>query len=387
MDSAPGNGNENRISDGEWLLPDEAEAPWRPFGRYRRHLATTSIVGLMILVIAVGPPHVSPPSSRAALPPIDRQLLWLPVSPEQDPLAVRIRAFDWSGQPVGTLAPPCRAPCSFAPSPDGQRVLIAEQPPLGVPPIPGSVYDARGRRVGTMTDPSARWADDSRHLCLMRPAGAPASATPTNSQAELDIIDPERGQDQLVATVTGVTSPSTPAFWDLLACSVKSDRAVLALSEREAVHDIRVVQLSTGRLLYARDDLAPGASCGCPIAEIEVAPNADMAAENLVGGGAQILRFSTGATFSWPASAGGSNRILGISWRGQRALTAAGIYDVSSGRLIWPATVVSVAIVASRPDSEDLLLYLAGPNGSAAREVIVKGDGGSIPIDKVGQAA
>jgi len=49
--------------------------------------------------------------------------------------------------------------------------------------------------------------------------------------------------------------------------------------------------------------------------------------------------------------------------------------------------VVSVAIVASRPDSEDLLLYLAGPNGSAAREVIVKGDGGSIPIDKVGQAA
>ena len=158
--------------DAEWLLPDEAETSRRLFQRFRPHLVTISTLGLLILVIAIGPPSVTRPSSTAALPPIDRQLLWLPISPEQDPLAVRLRALDWSGHQLGTLALPCRAPCSFAPSPDGQRVLIAERQAQGERPTPGTVYDAHGRRVGTITDPTASWADDSRHLCLMRATGA-----------------------------------------------------------------------------------------------------------------------------------------------------------------------------------------------------------------------
>jgi hypothetical protein len=346
------------------------------------------MLGLLVLVIAIGPPSVVSPSSTAALPPIDRQLLWLPISPEQDPLVVRLRAFDWSGDQLGALTLPCRAPCSFAPSPDGQRVLIAEQPAQGERPTPGAVYDARGRRVGTIADPTARWADDSRHLCLMRATGAPASAPATSSQVELDILDPERGQNRVVASVAGVSSPSAPAFWDLLACSIKSDRAVLALSEQQGVHDIRVVQLSTGRTLYARDDLAPGASCGCPVASIWAAPNADIAAENLVGGGAQIVSFSTGVTTPWSSGIRGSDEILGLSWRGQRALTAAGVVEMSSGRMIWSvSSATSVAIVASRPDNEDLLLYVAGPNGIPASEVIVQGDGRSIVINKISAVA
>jgi hypothetical protein len=376
------------VSDEEWLLPDEAETSRRLFQRFRPHLVTISMLGLLILVIAIGTPSVTRPSSGAALPPIDRQLLWLPVSPEQDPLAVHLRAFDWNGEQLGTLAFPCPAPCSFAPSPDGQRVLIAERLAVGERPTPGTVYDARGRRVGTISDPTARWADDSRHLCLLRAAGAPANGPPTSNQAELDILDPERGQDRVVASVDGVSSPSAPASWDLLACSAKSDRAVLALSEQQGVHDIRVVRLSTGRTLYARDDLAPGASCGCPVASMEAAPNGDIVAENLVGGGAQIVSFSTGVTTPWSYGARGSDEILGLSWRGQRALTSTGIFDTSSGRLVWPAaSAASVAIIASRPASEDLLLYLAGPNGSAAREVIVRGDGSSIAIGNVGQVA
>ena len=374
--------------DAEWLLPDEAETSRRLFQRFRPHLVTISTLGLLILVIAMGPPSVTRPSSTAALPAIDRQLLWLPISPEQDPLAVRLRALDWSGQELGTLALPCRAPCSFAPSPDGQRVLIAERQAQGERPTPGTVYDAHGRRVGTITDPTASWADDSRHLCLMRATGAPASAPATTSQVELDILDPERGQDRVVASVAGVSSPAAPAFWDLLACSLRSDRAVLAFSEQQAVHDIRVLQLSTGRTLYARDDLAPGASCGCPIASIEATANADAAAENLVGGGAQIVSFSTGVTTPWSSGATGSDEILGLSWRGQRALTSAGIFETSSGRLVWrAASAASVAIIASRPESEDLLLYLAGPNGTASREVIVLEDGRSLLINNVIPAA
>jgi hypothetical protein len=374
--------------DAEWLLPDEAETSRRLFQRFRPHLVTISMLGLLVLVIAIGPPSVVSPSSTAALPPIDRQLLWLPISPEQDPLVVRLRAFDWSGDQLGAVTLPCRAPCSFAPSPDGQRVLIAEQPAQGERPTPGAVYDARGRRVGTIADPTARWADDSRHLCLMRATGTPASAPATSSQVELDILDPEHGQDRVVASVSGVSSPSAPAYWDLLACSIKSDRAVVALSEQQGVHDIRVMQLSTGRTLYARDDLAPGASCGCPVASIWAAPNADIAAENLAGGGAQIVRFSTGVTTPWSSGASGSDEILGLSWHGQRALTSTGIFETSSGRLVWSAaSAASVAIGASRPGSEDLLLYLAGPNGSAAREVIVLEDGRSLLINNVIPAA
>jgi hypothetical protein len=216
----------------------------------------------------------------------------------------------------------------------------------------------------------------------MRATGAAASAPATSSQVELDILDPENGQDRFVARVTGVSSESAQAFWDLLACSLRSDRAVLAFSEQQGVHDIRVMQLSTGRTLYARDDLAPGASCGCPVASMWAAPNADIAAENLVGGGAQIVRFSTGVTTRWSTGARRSDEILGLSWHGQRALTSTGIFETSTGRLVWSATsAASVAIVAIRPDSEDLLLYLAGPNGIPASEVIVQGDGRSIPIN------
>jgi hypothetical protein len=201
------------------------------------------------------------------------------------------------------------------------------------------------------------------------------------SHAELDLIDPESGQLGLVASVAGVKSLSAPAFWELVACSLTSDRAVVGFSERQALHSVRVLQLSTGRTLYARDDLTVGAVCGCSVANMFVSPDANVAIENLVGGGVQRRSLLTGDTARWPSSWAGPDGVLGLSWRGRLALTSKGIIDVTSGRLAWRLSPgVSVRLLATRPGSDDLILYIAGNNRPTATEVIVQGDGRSIPI-------
>jgi hypothetical protein len=301
--------------------------------------------------------------------------------PEQDPLAVHLKAFDWSGRQVGELVLPCRAPCSFEASPDGQRLLVSERPAQGEPPAPGTIYDAHGRHVGTIANPAAIWADDSPHICLLRPTDSVVGPLSMTSHAELDLIDPESGQLGLVASVAGVKSLSAPAFWELVACSLTSDRAVVGFSERQALHSVRVLQLSTGRTLYARDDLTVGAVCGCSVANMFVSPDANVAIENLVGGGVQRRSLLTGDTARWPSSWAGPDGVLGLSWRGRLALTSKGIIDVTSGRLAWRLSPgVSVRLLATRPGSDDLILYIAGNNRPTATEVIVQGDGRSIPI-------
>src|SRR4029077_6125637 len=90
-------------------------------------------------------------------------------------------------------------------------------------------------------------------------------------------------------------SPGSFGYWEVLACSVRSNRVVVAFADRETVHDLRVVQLSTGRTLYTRDDLVAGGTCGCPIAYMVVNPNAGIAIENLVGGGIQLRSRRRGA--------------------------------------------------------------------------------------------
>src|ERR1700693_843278 len=378
---------EERLNDAEWLAPDQAGlSPWRRFQKHRPLLVNALLLAFVIVVVAIGSPSVRPGSTTAISipvgpPPADRQLLWFAVLPEQDPLTVHLQALDWGGRQVGRLVLPCRGPCSFEASPDGQRLLVSERPAQGEPATPGVVYDAHGRQVGTIADPAAIWADDSRHLCLLRPTDSVASPPAIISRAELDLIDPGGGQARVVASVAGIKSPSAPAFWELVACSFTSDRAVGGFSEQQALPDVRVLELSTGRTLYARDDLAPGAICGCSVANMYVSPDAHVAIENIVGGGVQIRSLSTGTTGRWRPTSGGPGEVLGLSWRGHIALISKGTIDVTSGRVVWRVTPgASVGVLASRPGSADLLLYLAGNNGAPATEVIVRADGTSIPI-------
>ena len=380
-------GDGRRPTDEDWLDPNQGGPPLAALLQERRGFFLRPLaLALAIVVLLIGLGRTSnsrTPSDRFPVgpPPDDRQLLWFALSTEADPFAVRVQAFDWSGHRLGALTLPCQGPCSFAASPDGQRLLVYEQLPKDQPPVAGIVYDVNGRRLGTLANPSAIWADDSRHLCQLSGSDHPARPESSSGRAYLLIADPYQGQARFVASVARLSASSDPAYWELLACSITADRAVVAISDQGGLHDLRVVQLSTGRTVYTRDDLPPGARCGCAVASLVVAADAAMAVENLVTGNVQLRKFSTGFAASWPSGSVMPGPILGLSWQGRRALTAAGIIDLSTGRILWRApSPFSASLIARRPGSDDLLVSLSWPSGIVAREVIVQGDGRQIPL-------
>jgi hypothetical protein len=369
--------------DDEWLNPDQPGRSLRTlFRQHRRPLSNAVGIALLATVVLLGAatgPGVG--YGRVGPPPADRQLLWFAGSPTEDPHAVHLLAIDWNGVQLGTLTLPCRGPCSFSASPDGQRLLVYELPAQGEPPTTGMLYDPQGRRIGSLVDPFGMWADDSRHLCVLRGIDAPSIPPPTASHAELEIVDPEAGKARVVAGLMGINSPGSFGAWEVLACSVRSNRVVVAIADRETVHDLRVVQLSTGRTLYTRDDLVAGGSCGCPIRYMVVNPSAGIAIENLVGGGIQLRDLRTGATSAWQPGSAEPGPVFGLSWRGGRVLVQSGIIELNSGRHLWRApSPTNVGLITSRPESDDVLVYISAPNLATVREVIVQSDGRSIPL-------
>lgn len=373
------------FGDDEWLPPDESgPAPWRRLARPFRVLLPATVVLLAAVGLSSGAASRTPLAATVSgAPALDRQLLWFARSLDTDALALHLRAIDWHGTPIGTLTIPCRGPCSFAAAPDGERLLVYEQEPRGEPSIPGTVYDAQGRKVGTVPDPPATWADDSRHLCKLRPT---AQTTPSGpSEAFLEVIDPAHGVGRLVASIGGANNPSAVGFWAVLACSATTDRAVVAFSERSGIHNVRVIQLSTGEVLYRRDDLLPGGHCGCPVVDMAVSANGELAVENLNDGRVRLRDLITGATGAWPLGdrARGSGPVLTLSWHGRLAITSDGVIDVRSGRFVWrPPSYAFAGPGLPRPGADDLLLYQSNRDATSGgpRDIIVQADGQFIEL-------
>lgn len=375
-------GPEPRFADEEWLQPDHSGRSLRETFRERRQFfirtsAFALLIGIVILA-ALAPPAMLNSQLIVGPPPTDRQLLWFPVDRPMNALAVRLQAVDWAGHQVGRVSLPCRGPCSFAASPDGQRLLVFEVPARGEPPIAGMLYEARGTWIRTVAEPSARWADDGRHLCWLRERTV-TTWTPFSSYADLVVAD-DKGEIRTVATVAGTSAPADPGFWDLAVCGVIADRAMLVFVGQNAVHDVIVLELSTGRTIYARHDLASGGVCGCPVASTVAAPSADVAVENMAAGSIQLLDLATGTTVP-SIGTSVSGPLHRLSWRGNLALIPAGIIDVRTGRMEWvPPPPLIPSLAAARPQSDDVLIDLFGPNGVGDSVVIVRGDGKEIRL-------
>jgi hypothetical protein len=112
-----------------------------------------------------------------------------------------------------------------------------------------------------------------------------------------------------------------------------------------------------------------------------VNPSAGIAIENLVGGGIQLRDLRTGATSAWQPGSAEPGPVFGLSWRGGRVLVQSGIIELNSGRHLWRApSPTNVGLITSRPESDDVLVYISAPNLATVREVIVQSDGRSIPL-------
>jgi hypothetical protein len=316
-------------------------------------------------------------------PPGNTQLLWLSRNEEQVPDAVRLRAFDWNGSEVGTLALPCQAPCGIQASPDGGRILvsqlgqIARQVPGGSTVYVedgGTVFDSIGRRIGSVAggvpNLAVTWADDSRHLCVAHGLKAPGAA----GTVQLDLVDPTASVSRAVMTFVA----SAPVFTQVLACSPSSDRAVLVrLSDGCAGQELKVVQLSSGRMVFAHTYPSTRNVCaGSPV----VTHDGAVAFDPTATGSTVVRDLTTGWVEPLATGSHASVDVSGLSWSGRRLVTTAGVIAAGKGYLWKVRPGEMIAFVAARPQSDDVFVLLSRASGAGNQRVIVRSDGSEISV-------
>jgi hypothetical protein len=187
--------------------------------------------GLVTLAPDTPTPSLPPPVP----PPAGVDLLWATV-PGDD---TTIQAIDWSGKVLGRLTLPASRNQlgDVAPSPDGQRILISID-------SKDHVFSAQGRDLGQLPGESFykgfAWADDDTHFCGLR-------SGPTQYTSAQLVVTSLGARER---TVTAMHWPEGNGGARLLACSMKSDLAVLSvgLGDDSAGHivEYKVVRLSTG---------------------------------------------------------------------------------------------------------------------------------------------
>jgi hypothetical protein len=263
--------------------------------------------------------------------------LWQP--PPQSG-SYRLVALDWNGALAGTLyvSQPVRQ------NPDGSRLLFQD----------GTFVDAAGRVIGSpapsYTGPV--WADDGRHYCSIG-IGLPTGGTgPTGFWLETALAgSPGRR----------VAFLGSPAGTDLtvLACSTSNDRAVVADQGMPGFLSIRVIQLSTGRLLY-RHDYSPAPSLtvisshdGRYVAEVS----------NNGGDGTVLRRTADGVVVARL----GAVRVVAFSWDGMQVITAPPWGSSTSGAvdlLDWRRAAVLWHLTSAAGNNGQEVYALPRPNGS-----------------------
>lgn len=161
----------------------------------------------------------------------------VPVTYVQDPAqATRLIAFDWSGQPVGSITLPLHphsaAPVSWIASPDGSRLVVQSQDGTSE-----DVVTAQGQHIGSLPVPPGstpgdwqtyptRFADDNRTICQERDASTPADT----ASRTLWVIS---GGGAARTIAEAPRDAPQGLRWALDACSVRNDLAVFTAAHYE----------------------------------------------------------------------------------------------------------------------------------------------------------
>ncbi|MGA8361500.1 MAG: hypothetical protein WB793_07705 [Candidatus Dormiibacterota bacterium] len=355
----------------------------------QRSASLRVVVGLVLAAVAVGAlasvivyprqqPALTPqPPLNLAVttvqaPPAGQSLLWFRDSSVQGKFV--LRAVNWTGRVEGSLAVSCSV-CGVAASPDGQRLLIGDQSTPGRGPDQDRVFSASGKQLSVVDGFGAQWSDDSAHLCTLRAPVDGSASSQGASSVSLWMIDVANGAARSIASVStdaGVGQGS----WTLLSCSVGADRAVVAF-EADGVKALRVVQLSTGRIVFIGDGATVNPACMCPIGSVVVSGDGTTAVEDeAANGNVLAVDVRTGRDVPMAGSWSGRGPVLDLSWSGHLAVTPLGVYTFPAGAPLWQAPLPAYLVPSgSRPRGDELLLALWVASATAGQPVIVLDDG------------
>ena len=305
-------------------------------------IGTTLIVALMSSHVARNVGQVQPQASPFATPSAPPAFVedygtppsGVPLVYLQDPKnPLWYIGFDWTGNPRGTIKLAQAPQAGLDQAPDGSSFEIGSPGKGGT----GQFLDRLGsplpQAVAAQTI-SARWADDSQHLCGIALDQQKFTWTlvtfgPNQPARNVRLIAQDSGLGQ-----TGI---------DVAACSFKNNRAIAVRTAVAWPSEIWSIRLSDG-MVIAHVVLQPTPA----LAGLVASPDAALLAENAGNGppNTVIRRFPDSSTAPPVATLDRSMSVLEFSADNTMALVTTstniagqpshlGVVDVATGRLVW----------------------------------------------------
>jgi hypothetical protein len=306
-------------------------------------------------------------STEPAWPAPGVPVIWYATQPPWNATAQRLLAIDWHGTLVGTMYPTSSL---LQQTPDGSAVLT---PDGGTTDGKGAVPAATPAYAST-----AFAADDSRSVCKVVGTG------PFWLES-----GPLRGATRRVLLLG---SGGGRVGFDILACSMTSDRAVIADNGMGGTAAIRVIELTTGRIQYQRSYGGTGVSLlssrdGRYLAEQTSTYDAQ---GQLATAFTVIRRTLDGRTVARLDN----QRVLRFSWDGTRVVTVpilsgsdVTLLEWQTGKQLWrqsgdPSMVGRPAFAMAQPNGTAMAIGVGGLDRSGQLDQlwIVAADGQGMQV-------
>jgi hypothetical protein len=293
-------------------------------------------------------------------------VIWYATQPPWNPTLQRLVAVDWHGTLVGTMYPTSTL---LQQTPDGSAVLTPD----------GGSTDGKGAApAATPAYASTAFAaDDSRSVCKVVGAG------PSWLES-----GPLRGPTRRVVLLG---SGGGRVGFDILACSMTSDRAVIADNGLGGTSSVRVIALTSGRLLYQRSYGGAVSVISSRDGRYVAEQTTTFDAQGQLATSFTVIR----RTLDGRAVARLDNqRILRFSWDGTRVVTVpivsgsdVTLLEWQTGKQLWrqsggPATVGRPTFAMAQPNGTAMAIGVGGLDGSSQLDQlwIVAADGEATQV-------
>jgi hypothetical protein len=307
-------------------------------------------------------------STEPGAPPTSVPVIWYgttaPWLPASDPQ--RLMAIDWRGNLVGTMY---QAAGYVYQVPDGSVLSTKD----------GGYIDGNGLHFGASASPYVGMiADDSQSVCELL----------WNDQLWL-MTGPLRGPMRRVAPAGW---PGARSGLNIIACSITSDRAVIADSGMAGSTAIRVIALSTGRLVYQQSYVGASVSVissrdGRHVAEQTSTVDAQ---GHVSAAFTTIRRIMDGRILARLDD----RRVLRFSWDGLRVVTVpffigndATLVEWQAGKVLWrqagdPASGGRPTFAMAQPNGSAMVIAIGSQpgRGDVDQLWIVAADGQAIQV-------